>query len=311
MMLAGEQYYSLEISPQIKLRALGPWQLAILHHSDEHEDYVMTKHCQRELSERLYNTVMHGKDPDEYTKFVYRAIKSMIVNARLYVTEMHTIKYDEKNISLIDTDRFKTTFRKILDSIGFYALINDDIQRVETQEAKETQARELADKRAHEVLVNELKVKKYKLADTYNTKEKLQGLYIEIVKRVTGKNCYFDRAVDLEHCSSVSKTSSTFGRSTLLCGVGSGYIQLVSRTSKASDFLEMLYAVTTGRSMLDTSMTKFDMLESIPGYSYKAIIIVMYRLGVIRSTDEFYKLSGLTKKDKVDIARLEQKLGFN
>lgn len=303
----------IPIAKNIRLKNIGPYQLALLFNYSKCEDgIVISKECQDILIKRLDEK--YSNKTDSFEKFVFRSVKSLILNMRLGITKMFTVRSCEEYIRVFDNDKYRKAFREALDNIGFYNTVNINLQKQNKKLL--TYNIRVEQERRHRLgvaILNEylITLRKYELAKRYKTKQQLQTLYIDIVHRITNQECSFSTARELPHSTeTIRNLDGTFSRYTELAVAPFGTIQMLSRSSKAGDFLEMLYSATTGWSMLDTSMTKSDMLGSIKRYTKRSMIVVMYKLGIISSLDEFGKFTDLFKEDIRDIEKIEAFLGL-
>ena len=84
---------------------------------------------------------------------------------------------------------------------------------------------------------------------------------------------------------------------------------MISRQSKAKDFLEFLYTFYNGKSILDKTIDTERLLRGIP-FNRRVIEVVMYKLGIVSKTGQLDNLRYFTDRDLIELKKLENDIGL-
>lgn len=147
-------------------------------------------------------------------------------------------------------------------------------------------------------------LKKYVLAEKISAKLEMQGYYEVILFKKFHRPAKFCSVSEIPRINSRNTSVDRLGQhSTPNC------IYVISRQSKAKDFLEFLYTFYNGKSILDKTIDTERLLRGIP-FNRKVIEVVMYKLGIVSKTGQLDNLRYFTDRDLIELKKLENDIGL-
>ena len=275
-----------------------------------------------------------------FDKIVVSSVSQIISNsvdshvARNIWSSHETYYYTEKYFEYLQSKEIVSGMAELLNKMDFYSILNpylaegkerireDYIERVKEESgtilpfevklfpelANEVVLRKA--QRTHQDAIKVLKTRlkrRYKITDKLKSKKDLQRYYEAVLKKRLGKQLIFRPAIEIPHTAEYIRTTSRGRTKDIYFQSELADYYIISRLSKADDFIEFMYTLTHGVSKLTATCYREMLLDSLP-YNRKVLQVVMYGLKLTTELDFLCSINYFSEEDEKALLQLEKLL---